>query len=152
MKPNVTSDDKTFPIVAIGASAGGLNSLQCFLSILPKDFGFAVVFMQHLSPKHKSLLPELLRNRRPGLDINEVSDEMEVLPGKLYLCPPGKEIKIIKTTFQVSDTSGEHFHLPIDEFFSSLAEEAGERVIAVIFSGAGTDGARGVLAIRNAGG
>ncbi len=142
----------SFPIVVIGASAGGLNSLQCFLSILPKKFGFAVVFMQHLSPKHKSLLPELLRNRRPGLDINEISDGMEVLPGKLYLCPPGKEIKILKTTFQVSDPSREHFHLPIDEFFSSLAEEAGERAIAVIFSGAGTDGARGVQAIRNAGG
>lgn len=142
----------SFPIVAVGASAGGLTSLQCFLSILPKKFGFAVVFMQHLSPKHKSLLPELLRNRRPGLDINEISDGMKVLPGKLYLCPPGKEIKIMKTVFQVSDPSGEHFHLPIDEFFSSLAEEAGERAIAVIFSGAGTDGARGVQAIRNAGG
>jgi two-component system CheB/CheR fusion protein len=141
-----------FPIVCIGASAGGLNSLQCFTGILPKKFGFAVVFMQHLSPKHKSLLPELLRNRRPGLDINEISDGMEVLPGKLYLCPPGKEIRIVKTAFRVSAPSGEHFHLPIDEFFSSLAEEAGERVIAVIFSGAGTDGARGVQAIRNAGG
>lgn len=146
------SPSASFPIVCIGASAGGLNSLQCFLSILPKKFGFAVVFMQHLSPKHKSLLPELLRNRRPGLDISEISDGMEVLPGKLYLCPPGNEIKIMKSVFRVSVPSKEHFHLPIDEFFSSLAEEAGERVIAVIFSGAGTDGARGVQAIRNAGG
>jgi two-component system CheB/CheR fusion protein len=156
MKPDNTVGDKKpdtpFPIVGIGASAGGLNSLQCFLGALPSGFGFAIVFMQHLSPKHKSLLPELLRNRRPGLDINEITDGMGVLPGKLFLCPPGKEIKIMKSTFHVSVPSEEHFHLPIDEFFSSLAEEAGERVIAVIFSGAGTDGARGVQAVRNAGG
>lgn len=156
MKPDVTFGENSpgtiFPIVGIGASAGGLNSLQCFLAALPKEFGFAVVFMQHLSPKHKSLLPELLRNRRPGLEISEVSEGMEVLPGRLYLCPPGKEVKIMKTTFHVFVPPEENFRLPIDDFFSSLAEAARERAIAVIFSGAGTDGARGVQAIRNEGG
>jgi two-component system CheB/CheR fusion protein len=156
MKPIVitgqNSSDASFAIVGIGASAGGLDSLQCFLAVLPKEFDFSVVFMQHLSPKHRSLLPELLHNRRPDIEIKEISDGLEVLPGKLYLCPPGKEIKILKATFHVSAPSGEHFHLPIDKFFSSLAEEAGERAIAVVFSGAGTDGARGVRAIRNAGG
>ncbi|MBI5739394.1 MAG: PAS domain S-box protein [Nitrospirae bacterium] len=157
MEPNdVTSKDNasqpSFPIVAIGASAGGLNALQCFMAELPKDFGFAIVFMQHLSPTHKSLLPDLLRSARPELEIIEISDGMEVLPGRIYLCPPGKETKILKGSFRVFDLPEDHVHLPIDEFFISLAEETGERVIAVILSGAGTDGARGVQAVRTGGG
>ena len=146
------SSGTSFPIVGIGASAGGLNSLRCFLATLPKDFGFAVVFLQHLSTKHKSLLPELLHNRRPDIEINEIKEGMEVLSGKIYLCPPGMEVRLQKETFHVTLPSADHFHLPIDEFFVSLAEEAGERVIGVIFSGAGTDGARGIHAIRTNGG
>ena len=139
-------------IVGIGASAGGLNALKCFLAVLPKEFGFAMVFIQHLSPKHRSLLPDLLRSGRPGLEISEITDGMEVLPGRLYLCPPGKETGILKGTFHVTSPSEDHVHLPIDEFFISLADEAGERAIAVIFSGAGTDGARGIRAVRDGGG
>lgn len=146
------SSHAPFPIVAIGASAGGLNALQCFMAALPKDFGFTVVFMQHLSPTHKSLLPALLHSARPDIDVTEISDGMEVVPGRIYLCPPGKETKILKETFCISDAPEDHIHLPIDEFFMSLAEEAGERVIAVIFSGAGTDGARGLQAVRATGG
>ncbi|MDA8170538.1 MAG: PAS domain S-box protein [Nitrospiraceae bacterium] len=141
-----------FPIVAIGASAGGLNALECFAGALPGKFAFAVVFMQHLSTKHKSLLPELLRHRRPDIDIQEISDGLTILPGKIYLCPPGKEVRIKEDAFHISAPSAGHVHLPIDEFFTDLAEDAGGRVIAVIFSGAGTDGARGVRAIRDAGG
>ncbi|HET6514429.1 MAG TPA: CheR family methyltransferase [Thermodesulfovibrionales bacterium] len=141
-----------FPIIAIGASAGGLNAFQCFLAALPREFAFAVVFMQHLSPKHENHLPDLVRKGRPDLDSREISNGLEVLPGKIYLCPPGKEIKILKESFLVSDPPEDHVHLPIDEFFISLAEVIGERAVAVIFSGAGTDGARGVKAIRNAGG
>ena len=152
MSPGDKNSSSLLPIVAIGASAGGLYSLKCFLSALPKEFGFAIIFMQHLSPKHKSLLPELLRSGRPDIEINEISDGLEVLPGRLYLCPPGKEIRIQKGIFQLAPPSEDHVHLPIDEFFASLAEEAGERAIAVIFSGAGTDGARGMQAIRSAGG
>lgn len=156
MEPDVMLEDNAspthFPIVGIGASAGGLYSLQCFLKALPKEFGFAVVFMQHLSPKHKSLLPELLRAGRPDIEISEILDGEEVLPGRLYLCPARKDVRIEKGTFRVDPLPSEHVHLPIDEFFISLAEECGDQVIAVIFSGAGTDGARGVRAIRNMGG
>ncbi|RJQ23280.1 MAG: PAS domain S-box protein [Nitrospiraceae bacterium] len=147
-----TMPDKDFPIVAIGASAGGLNSIQCFLNVLPKDLGFAIVFLQHLSHKHGNLLPGLLRSGRPSIDIKEITDGMEVLPGRLYLCPPGVELRIEKGVLHTAPLSGGHFHLPIDEFFISLAEDAGERAIAVIFSGAGTDGARGIHEIKNAGG
>ncbi len=143
----------TFPIVGVGASAGGLNAFECFLAVLPRDFGFAIVFVQHLSPKHTSLMPGLLRSSRPDLDIIELSDGIEVLSGKLYVCPPAKEVKIHKAVFKVSDRfDQDHVHLPVDELFVSLAEDAGEQSIAVVLSGAGTDGARGVQAVRTAGG
>ncbi|MGD0233055.1 MAG: PAS domain S-box protein [Syntrophorhabdales bacterium] len=150
--PSVAKPDKAFPIVGIGASAGGLEALESFLTVLPKKFGVAIIFIQHLSPKHKNLLPELLRSRTTDLRIEEIDDEMEVLPGQLYLCPPAKEIRIQKGVFRIASHTHQHVHLPIDEFFVSLAEDVAERAIAVILSGAGTDGARGVQAVRSAGG
>ena len=144
--------DMAFQIVGIGASAGGLNSLQCFIAALPEEFGFSVVFLQHLSPKHKSLLPELLLAKRADLRIEEITDGLEVLPGKIYLCPAGGEVRLRKGMFHLLPPSRDHIHYAIDEFFASLAEEAGGRAIAVIFSGAGTDGARGIQAVRTAGG
>ncbi|MGD0231406.1 MAG: CheR family methyltransferase, partial [Syntrophorhabdales bacterium] len=83
---------------------------------------------------------------------SQVADGLKILPGRLYLCPPAQEVRIEKGIFRVVSLSRKHMHLPIDEFFISLSEDAGERAIAVIFSGAGTDGARGVNAIRTAGG
>ncbi|MEJ2696184.1 MAG: PAS domain S-box protein [Candidatus Sulfobium sp.] len=156
MEPKLRTDDRKpgaeFPIVGIGASAGGLNSLQCFIAALPKEFGFAVVFVQHLSTKHKSLLPDLLHSRRPDLHIEEIAEGMEVFPGRLYLCAPGREMKIEQGVFRVTAPTEGHVHFPIDEFLVSLAEDAGERATAVIFSGAGTDGARGVKTVRAMGG
>jgi len=143
---------KSFSIVGIGASAGGLNPLQRFLAELPVDFGFALVFIQHLSTKHKSLLQELLTGRRPSLMIQQISDGLKIQPGILYLAPPGREVRLRNSLFQTTVHPEGLIHLPIDEFFSSLAEDAGERSIAVIFSGAGTDGARGCQAIRSVGG
>lgn len=139
-------------IVGIGASAGGIQSLESFLTDLPRDFGFAIVFIQHLSSKHKSILPELLQTQRPDLDFTEITDGIEVLPGKIYFHPPSSKITIQKGIFHLVSISGEHRQLPIDEFFIALAGEAAERVIAVIFSGAGTDGARGIQAVKATGG
>jgi len=141
-----------FPIVGLGASAGGLDSLQRFLSVLPIDFGFALVFIQHLSSKHKSLLSELLSARRPSLVIQEIFDGLKAQHGRLYLSPPGKEVRLRNGFFQTTVHIEGLIHLPIDEFLTSLAEDAGDRSIAVIFSGAGTDGARGCHAVRAAGG
>jgi two-component system, chemotaxis family, CheB/CheR fusion protein len=150
--PGYSGPNATPPIVGIGASAGGLYALGCFLNALPKEFGFVIVFLQHLSPKHRSHLSELLTKGRPHLEVLEIADGMEALPGKLFICPPGKEINIHKGFFYATNPQREHVHLPIDEFFISLAEEAEDRAIAVILSGAGTDGARGIQAIRSAGG
>jgi two-component system CheB/CheR fusion protein len=146
------SSKPVYPIVGIGASAGGLDAIQRFLAKLPQDFGFAIVFIQHLSAKHKSLLHELLSARRPSLVIQQISDGLKIQPGRLYLAPPGREVRLQNGLFQTTAHPEGLIHLPIDEFLSSLAEDAAERSIAVILSGAGTDGARGCRTIRSAGG
>jgi two-component system CheB/CheR fusion protein len=141
-----------FLIVGVGASAGGLDTFQRFLKALPVDFGFALVFIQHLSSKHKSLLAELLSAGRPSLVIQQISDGLKIQPGRLYLAPPGREIRLRNGFFQTAVHPEGLIHLPIDEFLTSLAEDAAERSIAVIFSGAGTDGSRGCQAVRSVGG
>jgi len=156
MGPDKTAGDNqsnaTFSIVGIGASAGGLHSFECFLEALPKDFDFAVVFIQHLSPAHKSLMPEILRSKWRDYEFIEIDDGLQLLPGRLYLCPPAIEVRIHEGAFRVISRPDEHIHFPIDEFLVSLAEDTAERAVAVIFSGAGTDGVRGIQAIRNEGG
>ena len=142
----------SFPVAGIGASAGGLDALQRFLFVLPKNFDFTLIFIQHLSSRHKSLLQELLSARLPSLVIQEISDGLKAQPGRLYLSPPGKEVRLRNGLFQTTQHTEGLIHLPIDEFLTSLAEDAGDRSIAVIFSGAGTDGARGCQAVRAAGG
>ena len=156
MKPDRSVGDKksnpTFSIVGIGASAGGLHSFECFLEALPKDFDFAVVFIQHLSPAHKSLMPEILRSKWRDYEFIEIEDGLQLLPGRLYLCPPAIEVRLSGNAFRVITRPDEHIHFPIDEFLVSLAENAAERSVAVIFSGAGTDGVRGIRAVRTEGG
>ena len=156
MEPEKTVEDKKsetpFPIVGIGASAGGLHSLECFLEALPKDFDFAVVFIQHLSPAHKSLMPEILRSKWRDFEFIEIQDGLQLLPGRLYLCPPAIDVRIYEGVFRVIARPDDHIHFPIDEFLVSLAEDAAERAVAVIFSGAGTDGVRGIQAVRTEGG
>src|SRR5574337_989094 len=122
--------EQSFLVVGIGASAGGLEALQRFLSALPKDFDFALVFIQHLSAKHKSLLSELLSAKAPSLAIQEISEGLKALPGKLYLAPPGKEIRIREGFFELTIHPEGLIHLPIDEFLASLADDAAERAIA----------------------
>ena len=151
----IMGDEKpetALPIVGIGASAGGLHSLECFLEALPRHFDFAIVFIQHLSPAHKSLMPELLRSKWRDHVFIEIEDGLQLLPGRLYLCPPAIEVRIHEGAFRVIARPDEHIHFPIDEFLVSLAEDSAERAIAVIFSGAGTDGIRGIQAVRTEGG
>jgi len=156
MGPDRTVKDKKrdvpFPIVGMGASAGGLHALECFLEALPGDFDFAVVFIQHLSPSHKSLMPEILSSKRRDLEFIEIEDGLQPLPGRLYLCPPAVEVRIHEGAFRVIPRPDEHIHFPIDEFLVSLAGDAAERAIAVILSGAGTDGVRGIQAVKTGGG
>jgi two-component system, chemotaxis family, CheB/CheR fusion protein len=151
-KAETDNPTKSFPVVGIGASAGGFHALERFLSVLPEEFGFAIVFLQHLSSSHESHLLELIRAHKPDLDSEEASDGREMLPGKLYLCPPASNLSMEQGMFRVTRRSDVRERLPIDEFLSSLARDASQRAIAVIFSGAGTDGAIGLEAVRAAGG
>ncbi len=144
--------EASFPIVVVGASAGGLATFERFLSALPGRLGFALIFMQHLSSEYKNLLPDLLRSRAKQFPIEEVSEGLDLSAGKIYLCPPASDVRCEKNLFRVIARPRQHLHLPIDELLASLSEDAPERTIAVILSGAGTDGARGAKAIKARGG
>lgn len=151
--PDSKSTEKLlFPIVAIGASAGGLHSFESFLQELPSEFHFAIIFIQHLSPTYKSLMPELLHAQRPDLKFEGMGDGQSVLPGHIYIYPPHEEIRIQQGAVHMYPGTGNHRLHPIDDFLVSLSQDVSERIIAVILSGAGTDGARGVQAIKAVGG
>ncbi len=141
-----------FHIVGVGASAGGLEALEKFFDNMRPDSGLAFVVIQHLSPDFKSLMDELLR-RHTDIAIHRVEDGMKVEPNSIYLIPPKKEMIISGGRLLLTDkdpTQG--LSLPIDTFFRSLAQDAGELAIAVVLSGTGSDGSRGIREIHEAGG
>jgi two-component system CheB/CheR fusion protein len=139
-------------VVGIGASAGGLEALERFFDSVPGDSGMAYVLVQHLSPDFRSLMDELLA-RHTALPIHLVEDGMTVLPGHVYLIPPKKEMIISSGRLLLSERDRQHeLSLPIDIFFRSLAQDCGRRAIAVVLSGGGSDGSRGIRAVHDAGG
>jgi two-component system, chemotaxis family, CheB/CheR fusion protein len=141
-----------FHIVGVGASAGGLESLERLFTHLPTDTGMAFVVLQHLSPDFKSLMDELL-GRRTSMRIRQAEHEMPVEPDTVYLLPPMKEMVIRDRHLLLSDRDPRHvLALPIDHFFRSLAADAGERAVAVILSGSGSDGSRGIQEVHRSGG
>lgn len=145
-------DTKGFPIVAVGASAGGLYALEQFFEAVPSDSGMAFVVIQHLSPDFKSLMDDIL-SRRTSIRIKRVENGMPVEPDTIYLIPPRSQMTISQGTLLLRDKLPQpHFELPIDIFMQSLAEDVGERAVGVILSGTGSDGSRGIQAIRRKGG
>ncbi len=139
-------------IVAIGASAGGLEALQEFFKAVPLDTGLAFVVIQHLSPDYKSLMDELLA-RQTKLRICVINDAMPVESNTVYLIPPRQDLVLFHNQLVLREqghTRG--VHLPVDVFFSSLAQEKGRAAIGVILSGTGSDGTLGTRAIKEAGG
>ncbi|MDQ8187618.1 chemotaxis protein CheB [Pelagicoccus sp. SDUM812002] len=147
---DTTSDH--FPIVGLGASAGGLEALQVFFSNVDPQFEAAYVLVQHLSPDFKSKMDELLA-RKVALPITVATDGMKVEAGRIYLMPPRSEMVISDGALQlIKVDNNDHLSLPIDHFLKSLAREAGSRAIGVILSGTGTDGSRGLAEIHDAGG
>ena len=150
--PPSSSPDSDFHIVAIGASAGGLESLERLFSTLPPDTGMAFVVLQHLSPDFKSLMDELL-SRRTAMPIRQAEHEMALAPNTVYLLPPMKEMIIRQRRLLLNDKDPRHgLALPIDLFFRSLAQDARDRAVAVVLSGTGSDGSRGVQEISRSGG
>jgi len=147
---SLVNDDIDYCLIGIGASAGGLEALQEFFGNLPPMEGVSFVVVQHLSPDYKSLMPELL-SRHTNMPVQHIDDGMTLAPGNVYILPPKNNVSVFKG--QLFLTPPEHeLNLPIDVFFNSLAEEFRERGIGVILSGTGTDGTRGVRAIKEHGG
>ncbi|MEZ5298319.1 MAG: chemotaxis protein CheB [Ilumatobacteraceae bacterium] len=140
------------PIVAIGASAGGLEALERFFAQVPDDCGIAFVVIQHLSPDHKSMMAELL-GRHTSMAIRVAEQGVEPLPGTISLIPSKSLLSLEDGRFVLSDKPpSPTLTMPIDIFFTALAKEHREHAVGVVLSGTGSDGSRGVRAIRNAGG
>jgi two-component system, chemotaxis family, CheB/CheR fusion protein len=147
-----TSDWPPFPLVAVGASAGGLEAATQILDTLPAKPGVAIVIVQHLSPKVASLLPELLAGHSK-LPVHQVTDEMRIEPDHIYVIPPDRQMALqdghLRLQARPTDRSQ---YTPIDYFFSSVAEHAQTRAIGIILSGTASDGANGIRAIKASGG
>ena len=128
-KPAAT---ERFPVIGIGASAGGLAAIEEFLSALPadRDLGMALVLIQHLDPNHESLLLDLVK-RFTSIDVSWAEDGMEVRPGCAYILPPNKEMTLAGGVLHVAEREPSRgLRLPIDYFFRSLADDLGERAAA----------------------
>jgi two-component system, chemotaxis family, protein-glutamate methylesterase/glutaminase len=140
-------------LVAIGASAGGLRALTAVLCALPGDFPAPIAIVQHLDPRYRSLVAQILGRQTP-LAVREVVDGMQAQPGTVYVAPPDHHLLIAADgIFSLSQTEVVHFVRPsIDLLFESLATSFRERAVAVILTGSGSDGAAGVLAIKRMGG
>jgi len=139
-------------VVGIGASAGGIEALELFFDNLPPDTGMTFVVVQHLSPDFKSIMGELL-GRHTRLPIGLVEDGLALERDRIYLIPPGKEMIVSNGRFLLSDRDPHtELTLPVDVFFRSLAQDCGARAVAIVLSGGGTDGSRGIQDVHVAGG
>jgi two-component system CheB/CheR fusion protein len=153
-EPDVTEGDRrrneerSFPVVGIGASAGGLEALEQFLRHVPDRSGMAFVVIQHLDPTHKGTMVELLQ-RATRMNVLQAADLLQVEPDKVYVIPPGKDMSILHGVLHLlPQQMPRGLNLPIDFFFRSLAEDQQERSIGVVLSGMGSDGTLGLRAIK----
>ncbi|MGE5424838.1 MAG: chemotaxis protein CheB [Syntrophothermus sp.] len=148
----VPEESSSFPIIGIGASAGGLEALEQFFMNMPVNCRIAFVVIQHLAPDHKGMLKELLQ-RITEMAVHTVTDRMKVRPNNVYIIPPNRNMSILNGTLHLFEpvlTTG--IRLPIDFFFRSLADDLREAAVGVVLSGMGSDGSIGVRAIKEVGG
>ncbi|WP_367847130.1 chemotaxis protein CheB [Rhodoferax sp. WC2427] len=144
----------SFPIVGIGASAGGLAAFEAFFSGMPtdKDPGMAFVLVQHLAPDHSSILTALVQ-RNTRMQVREVEDGMVVQVNCAYIIPPNRDMAFLNGALHLLEPTAPRGHrLPIDYLFRSLAQDQHERAIGIVLSGTGSDGTLGVRAIKGEGG
>ncbi|NQU31426.1 MAG: chemotaxis protein CheB, partial [Anaerolineae bacterium] len=138
----------SFPIIGIGASAGGLEALESFLANVPEKSGMAFVIVQHLDPTRKGVMVELLQRGTP-MKVMQVEDQMRIKPDSVYVIPPNKDMSILRGVLHLLDPLAPRgLRLPIDFFFRSLADDQQEESIGVILSGMGSDGTLGLRAIK----
>ncbi|MBY0463641.1 MAG: PAS domain-containing protein [Burkholderiales bacterium] len=145
------ADTAKLYVVAIGASAGGLDALEKLFASLPADTGAAFVVIQHLSPDHKSMMASLLA-RHTSMPVVMVEENMPIQGNKVFLIPPGSIMHTDGSLLRLTPKSPRTLTLPIDVFFQSLATHHGEHAVGVVLSGTGSDGTRGAGAINEAGG
>jgi len=141
----------SFPIVGIGASAGGLEAAGDLLAHLPIDTGLAFILIQHLDPTHESLSAEIL-SRKTKIPVAEVKDDTNIKSNFIYVMPPNRDLAIINGRLKLCPRSEGLGHMPIDLFFKSLAEDQGSNAIGVILSGTASDGTLGLESIKAEGG
>lgn len=139
--------------VGLGASAGGLEALDTFFEAMPPDSGMAFVVIQHLSPNYKSLMAELV-SKHTRMTVLPAAEGMVVKADTVYIIPPRKDLRLSGGKLQLSEQERNErgINLPIDLFFSSLAEDQKEKAVGIILSGTGSDGTRGIRSIKEAGG
>ncbi|MDO8316824.1 MAG: chemotaxis protein CheB, partial [Flavobacterium sp.] len=151
LKPNLSLSEahtNDFPIIGIGASAGGLEALELFFKNMPIDSGMAFIVIQHLDPTHTGIMPELLQ-RMTEMKVYQATDTLKVKPNCVYVIPPNKSLSILNRKLHLFDpTASRGLRLPIDIFFRSLAMDSLEKSIGVILSGMGSDGSLGMKAIK----
>ena len=142
-----------FDIVALAASAGGLKALSQVLSALPEDFPATLVVVQHLDPRHRSLMAEILSRRTPLL-VKQAEEGESLRPATVYIAPPNRHLLVNPdSTLSLSQSELVHFLRPsADLLFESVAASYRQRAIAVVLTGTGSDGAMGVQAIKKMGG
>ncbi|MFO7884391.1 MAG: chemotaxis protein CheB [Desulfobacteraceae bacterium] len=146
------SADQSVHYVGIGASAGGLEAIETFFARMPEDSGLVFIVIQHLSPDYKSLMVELL-SKKTRIPVHRSEDGMEVKPNNIYMIPPKKNLTIFHGKLILKEKDQVRgVNLPIDIFLRSLAEDKADKAIAIILSGTGSDGTRGVRAIKENGG
>jgi len=141
-----------FPVVGIGASAGGLEAIQDFFKNMPSEINASFIVIQHLSPDYKSFMNELL-SRVTNIPIEVVTDAMPIQINRIYLIPPKTNMTVFKGVLYLTELSAiRTFNLPIDVFFRSLAKDQEKNAIGIVLSGTGSDGSLGIKAIKEFGG
>ncbi|MCB0752882.1 MAG: chemotaxis protein CheR, partial [Ignavibacteriae bacterium] len=144
--------EENYYIVAVGASAGGLEAIESLFSNIPADCGISFVLVQHLSPDYKSLMVELL-SKKTNLKVIRAENEMRLEKNCIYLIPPKKNMTVYHRHLILSEQDHSHgLNLPIDIFFKSLAHDVTEKAVGVILSGTGSDGTSGLKEIKEHGG
>jgi two-component system, chemotaxis family, CheB/CheR fusion protein len=143
-----TEAENGFPIVGIGASAGGLDALKKFFSEVKEESGMAYIVVVHLSPKQPSMMPDIL-TRFTKVPVDFAKDGENIEPDRVYVTPSDKEINVYKGTLQLHDLVKRDVPLPIDFFLRSLARDQGHNAVGIILSGTGTDGTVGVKEIKS---
>jgi two-component system CheB/CheR fusion protein len=149
ISPPVSVQD--FPIVGIGASAGGLDAFRRFLKAIPENSGMAYVLVQHLDPTHDSILPEILA-KVTTIPVNEITNDIHLAPNNIYVIPQNKTLKSVDGVLKLTPRDKIKPNLPIDVFFTSLAEVHLNLAVGVVLSGNGKDGTLGLAAIKEHGG